>query len=286
LWLKAYTFDFNVPAMRELIFLFMVFPYARAFCITGGRGILTGFKDHFSSGTEDYRKYRPRYPESLYKWLHTKVAHPAQVWECGAGSGQATEHLARHFQHIVATEPSAPQLQSAPEIDNVTYQVGAAESFEHEPESFDLVVVAQAIHWFDHDKFFANVEQLLKPGGVLAVWGYQLMEANDALDPLLKEFHDDFLGAYWPDERTLLNNGYSAIDFPYPALEAPEFTMTDEWSLQHLLGYLNTWSAVRAFEADKGENPVELWREKLTDAWGDKAKQRVSWPLVLYVGRR
>ncbi len=247
---------------------------------------MNDFKDHFSTGSDSYRKYRPRYPESLYKWLYTKVAQPATVWECGAGSGQATEHLARHFHHIIATEPSAAQLKSAPELENVTYKVSAAETFSQEPESIDMVVVAQAIHWFDHERFFAKVDELLKPGGLLAVWGYQLMEANEALDPLLKEFHDEFVGPYWPEERKLLNNGYSAIQFPYPALEAPEFKMTDEWDLEHLLGYLNTWSATKAFEKDKGENPVELWREKLTAAWGDKARQRVSWPLVLYVGRK
>ena len=62
--------------------------------------------------------------------------------------------------------------------------------------------------------------------------------------------------------------------------------MTAEWSFDHLLRYLNTWSATRAFEKDKGENPVELWSEKLKVAWGDKANLKVSWPLVLYVGRR
>lgn len=247
---------------------------------------MANFKDHFSSGSDNYRKYRPRYPESLYKWLQTQVAKPATVWECGAGSGQATEHLARHFHHVIATEPSAAQLQSAPKLDNVTYKVSPAETFVTEPHSIDLVVVAQAIHWFDHERFFANVDRLLKPGGVLAVWGYQLMEANAELDPLLKAFHDDLLGPFWPAERKLLNNGYSEISFPYPAMETPEFKMTNEWTLEHLLGYLETWSAVKAYEADKGKNPVELWREKLTDAWGDKRVLRVSWPLVLYVGKK
>lgn len=247
---------------------------------------MSKFKDHFSEDSDFYRKYRPRYPESLYKWLNTKVPKPATVWECGAGSGQATEHLAKHFTHIIATEPSAPQVEQAPEIDNVTYKVCAAETFRTEPESIDVVVVAQAIHWFDLEKFFANVEEFLKPGGLLVVWGYQLMNVNEALDPLLKAFHDEFVGDYWPKERQLLNHGYSEIDFPYPALETPSFSMTGEWDLAHLLGYLNTWSATKAYEKAKGENPVELWRDKLTEAWGDKDRQKVSWPLVLYVGRK
>ncbi|MCG8670839.1 MAG: class I SAM-dependent methyltransferase [Pseudomonadales bacterium] len=243
------------------------------------------FKDHFSSDTEGYRTFRPRYPESLYKWLYTKIPHPAVVWECGAGSGQATEQLAKHFDKVIATEPSAAQLKQAPELDNVEYQVCTAESFSSQPESIDAVVVAQAIHWFDHEKFFAKVNELVKPGGLVAVFGYQLMYVNDALDPLLKEFHDVFVGPYWPEERKLLNEGYKDIEFPFKELETPEFTMSDEWDLDHLLGYLNTWSATKAFEKDKGENPVELWRDKLTDAWGEKDKQKVSWPLVLYVGR-
>ena len=247
---------------------------------------MSDFKDHFSNGSDGYLKYRPRYPESLYKWLSTKVPRPNTVWECGAGSGQATEHLANHFDHIIATEPSAAQLNKAPRLENVTYQVSPAETFEAEAESIDMVVVAQAIHWFDHKKFFEKVEAVLKPKGFLAIWGYQLMHVNDQLDPLLNEFHDEFVGPYWPEERKLLNNGYSAIEFPYEAIEAPAFSMTADWDFPHLLGYLNTWSATRAFESDRGENPVDLWETKLKDAWGEKEKVKVSWPLVLWVGRK
>lgn len=247
---------------------------------------MSEFKDHFSEASDDYRKYRPRYPESLYKWLHAQVAHPAVVWECGAGSGQATAHLAGHFHKIIATEPSAEQIKQAPPLDNVEYKVSAAETYTTEPESIDMVVVAQAIHWFDHHKFFAKVDENLKPGGLLVVWGYQLMEVNDALDPLLKEFHDVFVGDYWPKERQLLNNGYSEIEFPYAPIKTPDFKMTDEWSYAHLLGYLNTWSATKAFSRANGKNPVDLWQEKLKAAWGDKESQKVSWPLVLYAGRK
>lgn len=247
---------------------------------------MSEFKDHFSSGSDKYRKYRPRYPESLYKWLYTKVSHPSKVWECGSGSGQATEHLAKHFDYIIATEPSAEQVKMAPALENVTYKVCAAETFDTDPESFDVIVVAQAIHWFDHARFFAKADHHLKEGGLLVVWGYQLMEVNDALDPLLREFHNEFVGPYWPKERQLLNNGYSEIDFPYTPLETPEFHMTAEWDLPHLLGYLNTWSATRAYEQATGQNPVELWQDKLAKAWGDKQKQKVSWPLILYVGRK
>lgn len=247
---------------------------------------MSEFKDHFSSGSEGYKTFRPNYPESLYKWLYTMVPHPATVWECGAGSGQATEQLAKHFDKVIATEPSAPQINQAPKLTNVEYQVCAAETFATQPESVDAIVVAQAIHWFDHDAFFNKVNEYLKPGGILAVFGYQLMLVNEQLDPLIQEFHDEIVGPYWPKERKIIMEGYKDIRFPFPPLECPSFEMSAEWSFDHLLGYLNTWSATKAYEKQTGNNPVALSAERLKAAWGEKEKRKVSWPLVLYVGRK
>jgi len=101
----------------------------------------------------------------------------------------------------------------------------------------DLVTVAQAIHWFRHPDFFAEVDRVLKPQGVLAVWGYQLLYTDTALDAVIEDFHSNVVGPYWPPERALLDNGYTRIEFPYAREPAPEFFMRARWQLSHLIGY-------------------------------------------------
>ncbi len=249
---------------------------------------MSAFKDYFSAHANDYRTFRPIYPQSLFRWLQSRAGKKATVWECGAGNGQATQSLAPLFKEIYATDASQEQLNQAPEFDNVTYQAVPAEDFEAPNESFDLVVVAQAIHWFDHPRFFAKVQQLLKPGGFLAVWGYQFINIDPTIDPIIKRLHSEILEEFWPKERALLNEGYQGIDFPYPSVdEVPEFIMEAMWTFPQLIGYLNTWSATKQYEQSKGENPLELIFDELQTAWGDPDQSKhVSWPLIVYVGKK
>lgn len=248
---------------------------------------MADFKDHFSSGSDRYQQYRPTYPLSLFKWLQARAGKKSTVWECGAGTGQATTLLAQLFQTVIATDASQEQLAQAPELANVNYVATPAETFSATAESIDLIAVAQAIHWFDHDRFFALANTVLKPGGFLAVWGYQFIKTDTAIDQLIMAFHTDLLGPFWPTERKLLNDGYKGIEFPYSALETPPFKMEAEWSFEHLIGYLNTWSAVKQYEKANGQNPIELVISDFAKAWGDpKQVKTVSWPLILYVGRK
>lgn len=89
--------------------------------------------------------------------------------------------IAKYYKSMVATDLSEPQLARAFQRPNITYTEMSAtpESAEElervvGPEgSVDLVTVATALHWFDHDKFYPIVKHLLrKPGGVFAAWTY------------------------------------------------------------------------------------------------------------------
>lgn len=245
------------------------------------------FSDHFSSASDRYRTFRPQYPAELFSYLADISPATNHAWDCGCGNGQASVVLANHFAQVTATDASAAQIAEAMPASNVNYCVAPAESISAADESLDLITVAQAIHWFDHGKFFAEVERSLKPGGVLAAWGYQLLYSNTALDAVIEHFHSDVVGAYWPKGRELLDNGYTKIPFCFPRETTPEFFMRIEWQFEHLLGYLNTWSAVKAYEQAKGSNPVENCRDVLLSAWGDAQQSKaIFWPLILYVGKK
>src|SRR5690606_23864417 len=101
-----------------------------------------------------------------------------RAWDCGTGNGQVATFLSAYFDEVVASDISVRQLSNAPKIENVTYVKCAERLLSHPDQFFDLITVAQAIHWFDFDKFFQEVKRVGKPDSLLAVWGYGLLKIN------------------------------------------------------------------------------------------------------------
>lgn len=248
---------------------------------------MSGFKDHFSSASDRYAAFRPDYPTALYDWLAGLCAERDTAWDCATGSGQAAGGLAAHFRRVLATDASAEQIRHAAPHPQVAYRVAPAEASGLADGSVDLVSVAQAAHWFDLPRFYAEVVRVLKPGGVLALWGYGRMVLPDGMDAPLLDFYRDTVGPYWPPERTLIDGGYRDLDFPFAEIVAPAFSIEVAWSLDRLLDYVSTWSAVRRYQAERSGDPITGLRAQLAAAWGDPAApRRLQWPLFLRVGRR
>ncbi len=244
------------------------------------------FKDHFSGHASDYAKYRPTYPEELYRFLATSTPDTKQVWDCATGNGQAAHALAKYFDHVIATDASTQQIQNAVPHEKVEYKVAPAEQTNIEPQSCDLVVVAQALHWFDFYRFFAECQRLLKPGGILAIWGYNLLKIDSEINELLDRFYFETVGAFWPPERKWLEGEYKDIPFPVQEIPCPVFEMSLEWTLYDLCGYLNTWSAVRKFIKKYKKNPVAKLSKQLETEWGEPEHRRmIKRPLFLRAGK-
>lgn len=245
------------------------------------------FKDHFSAQSVSYARFRPRYPAALFDWLADVSPSRDLAWDVAAGSGQASVELAARFAQVVATEASAEQLAHAEARPNLTYRHERAERSSLGEASADLVTVAQALHWFDHPAFFAEAARVLKPGGVLAVWCYEVFEATPAIDAVVSRFYHDVVGPYWPPERRWIETGYADLVLPLPRVEAPAFEMALSWTLDELVGYLGTWSAAQRYRADRGSDPIPAVRAELAAAWGDPAtERRVRWPLKVHACRK
>jgi|JI10StandDraft_1071094.scaffolds.fasta_scaffold176479_2 ubiquinone/menaquinone biosynthesis C-methylase UbiE len=245
------------------------------------------FSDHFSSVARGYADFRPRYPAALFDYLATQVTADAVVWDCAAGSGQATVDLARRFGRVIATDASAEQVASAPQLSGVEWRVALAEQSGLPDASVGLVTVAQAIHWFSLDRFYAEVRRVLVPGGLIAIWAYGKKRIDEEpIHRLVDQYYSVTVGPYWPPERRLIEEGYRTIPFPFEQLPAPTLHMEAEWSLDELMGYLGTWSATSRYRRDRGTNPLESLRKDLAPLWGDsRSRRRVQWPLALRVGR-
>jgi len=244
------------------------------------------FKDYFSKLAPKYTQYRPHYPRDLFTYLAKLPTGRQLAWDCATGSGQAAVGLADYFDQIIATDASEKQIANAIEHSKIRYVVAPAEKTAIEPNSIDLVVVAQALHWFDLDRFYAEVRRVSKPGGVLAAWSYGLFRQSSKIDSLVDHFYTEVIGPYWPGERKLVDDRYQSLPFPFEELEPPSFKMTAQWDLDHLIGYLDTWSAVQRFKEKNKTDPVLEFAEHLKQLWGPSAAEKhIHWPIHMRVGR-
>jgi SAM-dependent methyltransferase len=244
------------------------------------------FKDYFSAQASGYARYRPHYPPELFRYLAGVAPAHDLAWDCGTGSGQAASGLVAHFAHVIATDPSPAQLSNAVEHPQITYRQATAEESGLNAASADLITVAQALHWFDIDRFHGEARRVLKPRGVLAVWSYALCRISPALDSIIDEFYDGIVGPYWPRERRIVDDGYRSLHFPFSELDPPRFNISQQWALPDLLGYLRTWSPTRRYIEANGEDPVSIIEPDLGRAWGEPSAERtVIWPINMRIGR-
>lgn len=243
----------------------------------------------FSGHAAAYAAFRPRYPAALFAELAARAPSRRRAWDCGAGNGQAALGLADHFEEVLATDPSAEQLAQAVRHPRIEYRQLVAEPTDLADGSFALVTAAQAAHWFDLPRFFATVERLLEPGGLVALWCYSLLEVAPPFDALVRELHDQTLAPDWPPPRALVMEGYRSIALPFPEItaELPSFSIEQELPLAGVIGYLATWSALQQQKRCTGVDPLAALAPRLAAAWGDPATpRRVRWPLHLRVGRK
>ncbi|MFL5560796.1 MAG: class I SAM-dependent methyltransferase [Gemmatimonadaceae bacterium] len=245
-------------------------------------------KDYFSRQSAAYARYRPRYPSALFAYLATAAECRELAWDCATGSGQAAVPLAAHFARVVATDMSADQLRMAEPHERVEYRVARAEASGLAARSVDLVMVAQALHWFNLEAFYREVIRVLEPGGVVAVSSYGSATVVDApeLASILEHFERTTLGPYWPPGRELVGEALYTLPFPFTELKVPSFRLETEWTLELLVGYAQSWSATARYVAAQGHDPTLELEAALQPVWGPPERRRlIRWPFAVRVGR-
>jgi SAM-dependent methyltransferase len=214
-------------------------------------------KDLFSEGAEEYAQFRPKYPEEFYKHLYTHLSHYKAAWDVGTGNGQVAGELAKRFGVVLATDISDQQLAAAERKFNVEYRKQAAEQPFSVELPFDLIITAQAIHWFDFTAFYKQVKRHLAPNGVFAAVGYGLISCGDAkLNAAIQHLYFELLHEFWDPERAYIDSAYADIPFPFNEIELPKTVIQESWTPARLCAYLSTWSAVSHYQKEKGTNPL------------------------------
>lgn len=239
----------------------------------------------FGNRADAYASFRPQYPEALFDWLAANSPGRERALDIACGNGQASRPLLGRFQQVLACDGSPEQLRAAPDLAGIGCFAADASAQPLSAASLDLIVVAQALHWFATPEFFAETRRLLRPGGLFCAWCYSLLRIDDALDALLDDFYWNTLGGYWPAGRASVDAGYRDIQPPFARIAVPAFAIELEWNLAQLEGYLGTWSAVQKLQQASGRDPLLELQPRLRQAWGDGQQKRfVRWPLHFLAG--
>lgn len=240
-------------------------------------------KDNFSSRSEDYSRYRPKYPEEVYEFIKARLNAYEKAWDCGTGNGQVAGEISSFFNKVEATDISSNQVKNAIKRENIHYTIQPAEKTDFPGNYFDLIITGQAIHWFSFDEFYSEVKRCLKPDGLFAVLGYGLFSSNPETNRIIDHFYKKIIGPYWDPERKYLEEDYQSLAFPFSEIETPKFNQKYKWTIDQLLGYLRTWSAVKHFEKANHKDPVLLIEEDIRKAFGNR--NEVIFPILFRLGK-
>lgn len=242
--------------------------------------------DLFSKQAGMYNKYRPLYPKELYDEILGLTKNHYCCLDCGTGNGQVSRYMADHFKKVYATDISENQLKRAEKKQNIRYIKERAEVTSFQNNQFDLITIAQAVHWFDLKPFYQEVRRIAKNNAIIAIWGYGLLKIGAPYDKLIKHFYHKTVGPYWNEQRKHIDSQYKSIDFPFEEIKLSRAYQIEQYmSLSELDGYFNSWSSVQNYLQSKKTNPVSGLVDELSNYWEDsRAVKKVRYPIFAKIG--
>ena len=155
----------------------------------------------FSKTIDYYDRYRPGYPKSIIQFLQKtlQLSPDAVIADIGSGTGKLTRLFLENDNKVYAVEPNEAMRGFAKQVfdeaPNLISTDGTAENTTLPNQSVDIVIAAQAFHWFDYLAFKRESQRILKPGGwVLLLWNKRIDEKSAFM-----EAYNDFLNTYATD---------------------------------------------------------------------------------------
>ena len=241
----------------------------------------------FSDKSDLYKQARPSYPSELFTYLTSLCEENNRAWDCACGSGQAAQDLAKNFTRVYATDVSKQQISNANPHSNIQYSVSKSENTCFENESFDLICVAQALHWFNFELFWPEVQRVLKPKGIFTALAYNLPSISNEIDACIQAHILDVVEPYWAQQNQLIWNHYKDINFPFKKVVGPTFDMKVNWNLDQLFAFIHTFSATRRCMDDIGDDFFQEAYSLTNKLWGDSnTKKSIAFDFFYFAGRK
>ncbi|GFN83624.1 methyltransferase domain containing protein [Plakobranchus ocellatus] len=217
-----------------------------------------------------YADFRPRYSEELFQTIvdYCKETSPSLdlAVDIGCGPGMSTLGFAKHFKKIVGVDVSETQIACAPKnIPNVEWRVGYSDKLPFiKSGTVDLVCSGESFNLMPQKETFAEADRVLKPGGTIAIFGYDMPTSDDPEMAALMQKMFMTMIPYWPKESTQLFDKFQSVEIPYPGwIRNDSLKMKMTITVDQYMGMMkSTWPVV----AYSKEHPNE-------DFVGDIAKQ-------------
>ena len=242
-------------------------------------------ENNFSKQAEIYAANRPEYPAELYQFIYHHLKKNEFAWDAGTGSGQVAGVLAEYFSKVYANDISKRQLNHAVQKPNIVYASLPSEDTGYPYSLFDLITVAQAIHWFDFDTFYNEVRRVARPKALIAIFGYGRLQTVPRINPVIQKLYDDAFGAWFSTPRKYVEEHYQTIPFPFQEIPSPQFSFESRWTPERLEGYFNSWSSIQKLKEVQGHNPADEAMNQIRQKLSGSAAIPVSFPLFLRLGR-
>jgi SAM-dependent methyltransferase len=242
----------------------------------------------FASASDAYALARPCYPASLYEWIAEHSPARDAVWDCATGTGQAAIGLAGYFAAVEATDLAGSQIEHGIRHPRIRYSAQPAEATDFAEASFDAITVAQALHWFDLPRFWAETRRVSRPGALFCAWGYAWFRYREEVEAALVDPVKALVEPYWAANNSILWEGYRDADtgFPFARIPTPVFRLELETDVAGIAAYVRTWSAFKRAAGDPAlAVKLEDSLARGLDALGHDRPVRAVTPLALVAGR-
>lgn len=191
--------------------------------------------DGYQQAADTYVRGRPDYPSALDPWLRETLGlEPGRVVvDLGAGTGKFTGRLLATGAQVIAVEPVAEmRARLAAALPLAQALDGSAEAIPLRDASVDVLVCAQAFHWFASNAALDEIHRVLKPGGKLAlVWNLR-----DARVPWVARL-DGIVNVLQGDTPRYYTGAWRQV-FPHPGfgpLQEQHFSQGHSGSVENVI---------------------------------------------------
>ena len=223
-------------------------------------------RNRFGLLAKDYMKHRRGYPNTVYEAILQHLpAREIDALDVGCGTGIVTYELATFCHYVIGTDKEEGMIEEAKlhAPSNCHFLVSPAETLPFPNSSFDLITVAQAFHWFDHEKTLGEFRRIIRPDSLIVIFRKRAKDGSrilaDFVWPVLDKYAErseiQEIQSDFSILRMVSFASCEVINIPYEELYTP-----DEY-----LGFLRSHSVYNLVPGNQREEYLNDMRKEMAN---------------------